>query len=88
MLPMHLEEFVIDTASILVTAANPNEEQSLAKGEMKKLKKLSNKVSRFFNHEKEYIANTEPKKAAKRFADMAIKGFNKLTESDRSLSKR
>ena len=88
MVPMHLEEFVIDTASILVTAANPNEEQSLAKGEMKKLKKLSNKVSRFFNHEKEYIANAEPKKAAKRFADMAIKGFNKLTESDRSLSKR
>ncbi len=88
MVPMHLEEFVIDTASVLVTATNPNEEQSLAKGEIKKLKKLGNKVNRFFNHEKEYIANTEPKKAAKRFADMAIKGFNKLTESDRSISKR
>ena len=83
---LHLEAFVIDTASVLVVATEPDSDKATQR--TKSLKRIGGKINRIIEHEKEYIANAETKETVRRFADMAIKGFNKMTEGDFFISRR
>ena len=84
---MSLEQFVIDTSSVLIMASVPETKADKEKESVRMMKRLKNKVTRVLKQEKEYIASTEPKDRFKKLADYAVKGFNKMTESDFSISK-
>jgi len=84
---MSLEQFVIDTSSVLIIASVPEIKADNEKESVRMMKRLKDKVTRVLKQEKEYIASTEPKDRFKKIADYAVKGFNKMTESDYSISK-
>ncbi len=85
---MAIESFVMDTSSVLITATDTDNPPDSNKDDVTTLKKMQNKALRIFKREKESVANTEPKEAIKKITELAIKGFNKMTESEIFLSQK
>ncbi|MCK5847036.1 MAG: hypothetical protein KAG84_06330 [Bacteroidales bacterium] len=82
---MPIQYFVIDTGCVVIVATEPDVDGDNSIG---KIGKIKNKISRIYSHEKEYIANTKPKDAIRKITEMAVKGFNKMTESEILLSQK
>ena len=82
---LQIDRMMVDTGNFLITsdtevsslASNGNEDEKLTG-----VNRVKNKITRIIAHEREYIENTEPKAAFRRIAQLAVKGFNKLTERD------
>ena len=79
-----IQYFVNDSSYFLVVASNTTPETDIGKLP-RGIKKISSKINRVYKQEKENLSQIPKDKAVKSIANMAIKGFNKLTEGNIAL---
>jgi hypothetical protein len=76
----------VDSGYFLVVA--PEKESLIAKIVPKGLKKVGNQIGKVFSEKKAIIESEKPFNAIESIAQIALNGFNKMTESDYSFKQR
>jgi hypothetical protein len=76
----------VDSGYFLVVA--PEKESMIAKIVPKGLKKVGKQIGKVFSEKKAIIESEKPFNAIESIAQVALDGFNKMTESDYSFKRR
>ena len=75
---------VVDSGYFMVVA--PPDQTTFEKAMPRTVTKVGKKISRFFRNEKAAIEAETPQESMKNIAQLALNGFNKMTEGNLSIA--